>query len=116
MLTVPISNHPTTGLAREVENRRVIIAEHERVVCLELEVFQLDKEGNRIPPFHQTTLTATDEFTVDAEGNVVEYGSEAAVMTQFEHYLNIAENTLTKVNDLRRAAILRADKAGKFNL
>lgn len=112
-MRVSISAHPVSGLPREVENLKVVINEGERYVSLPCVVLNLDDEANEIYPRHEVDLKATDAYSVDSEGNVVE---EGGVMTEYEYYMHIAENVPAKVNDLRRTAITKADTSKKFDI
>lgn len=115
-----ISNEPTYGFKRKVTVAQIHIGFEEFVdkcVNLVLTVKYYESDGTTpitiIPP-KGVILRADNTTWVDVDGNIVPEGDIAAVMTEYEFFMNLM-NVPIVISDIVQAKVSWADSLGRFN-
>ena len=121
---VKISNHPDkTNIERYVEylglthiakKLRPTDADKQITLSFLVRYFLDGVEIFAGQVFHTTELRAMETTWLDAEGNIVEEGSEDAVITEYDYFIMLMGMPIV-INHLIQAKIQQGDAQGRFD-
>jgi hypothetical protein len=115
-----ISDEPTYGFKRKVEVTQIFIGLQDfvdKAVNLYLIVKYYESDGvtsiTLIPP-KGVILRADNTTWVDVDGNIVEEGSIAAIMTEYEFFMMLMDQPII-ISDIVESKVTWADSLGRFD-
>lgn len=115
-----ISDEPNYGFKRKVEVSQIQIGFQDFVgeaVNLHLTVRYYESDGVtliNLIPLKFVTLRADKTTWVDIDGNIVPEGDLAAVMTEYDFFMNLMDIPVV-ISDIVEAKVAWADSLGRFN-
>lgn len=103
------------GLNRKVQCNNSLFDFLAKEISFQYTLFCYDSEGKELAKYRYTsTLNATMNNFVDAEGNYVPEGTVGAI-PEYVFWLLYLQDRTFLIHELFPEVVKRADKAGKFN-